>query len=230
MPQFFPLRRSLRPRTLSIRALISSARHDALPSYLHIKNRSPLADLHGSSNSMPFRIPALLIWAALVIVMAPACTGQGGESATDEQRRYVADICEPFARYFEGAIALGFPEFEGVDSPEDVTVLFGRLRAISQTAHDDFGAVTPPSDMLATHEQLMEVLETEIEGYQLLEAALASGDQGRLEEALAEADQQATLAGIGPTGFFPTNVPRGYEEAWEEECASRLTQIPGVED
>lgn len=153
-------------------------------------------------------------------------------AAVDEAalaRRYVGEICEPFARYFEDAIQAGFPEFEGVTSLDEVPELFRRLRAISERTHDEFSVVQPPAAIRDIHEQLLTVLETEIAGYQLLETALESGDPELIEEAMVEAEEQATLADFGPTGFFPTGVPQEYEEAWEQECVPRLRQIPGVE-
>ena len=154
-------------------------------------------------------------------------------AAVDEAslaRRYVAGICEPFARNFEDAIELGFPEFEGVTSFDDFLALLRQLRAISQRTHDEFSAVQPPAAIRDIHEEVLAVLEVEIAGYQRLETALESGDQQRIEQAVVEAGESATLAGIGPRGFFPTGVPPEYEQAWEHECVPRLNQIPGVEE
>ncbi len=87
------------------------------------------------------------------------------------------------------------------------------------------GIDPPPADIRDVHQQLLAVLETEIAGYELVEAALRSRDEELLNRALNDADELADLAGIGPTGFFPTDVPGGYEEAWDKECAPRLRQI-----
>lgn len=164
-----------------------------------------------------------------VTLVAVACGGQGGGSATDEPRRYIIDICEPFATYFEDAIEIGFPDFESVTTLDDLLVLSRSMGAISEKARDDFSAVRPPQAIRDTHEQVMAAIEAEIGAYQLIETALESGDESLLSQALEEADQSFGLAGIGATGFFPGNVPEGYEEAWVEECTPRLRQIPGIE-
>ncbi len=150
---------------------------------------------------------------------------QGEDSPDSEPRRYVADICEPFARYFERAIELGFPDFEGVATFEELLPIMRQMRANAQASHDSFAAVTPPQAMRDTPEEAIAELEIEIRGYQRLEDALESGDSGLIDQALREAD---SIGSFGSTGFIPTNVPRGYEEAWEEDCVPRLEQIPGV--
>ena len=162
-----------------------------------------------------------------MVLFAAGCGGQGGDSATSERERYVADICEPFARYFEGAIQLGFPEFEAT-SFDDFPSLVRQLKANAQASHDGYVAVTPPEDMRETHEQVIEVLEIEIGAYQLIETALESGSQELIDQAIREGAQLGALAGIGPTGFIPADVPPGYEEAWNEVCVPRLEQIAGL--
>lgn len=170
------------------------------------------------------RVIAALVGVTLVVVAA-ACGGTGSESPTPEQRSYVADACEPFANYMEGLIATGFPGSGDVTTPEDALTTMLDLTAVSQTALREFSRIEPPPDIRDVHEQILAVLETEIAGLDALSAALRSRDEELLNQALKDTDQMANLAGIGPTGFFPTDVPAGYEEAWNKDCAPRLRQI-----
>ena len=165
--------------------------------------------------------------AATFVFFVTACAG-GGASPTDAQRLYVAEICEPFAQYVEGALELGFPEFEGATTTDDVLSILGRLKGIAEFTRDSFVAVVAPEDMREMHEKIIEVLEAEIGGFELMEAAFETGDPEVIEETLSEVDQLASLADIGATGFIPEGVPSEYETAWIEECGPRLDQVPGA--
>lgn len=168
--------------------------------------------------------------AVTLVLFIAACGGQESGPPSNEQRRYVADICEPFASYLEGAIEMGVGslELEEATSMDDFLPLMREARANSQVMLDDFFAVTPPQALRETHDQVIAVLAGEIGAFDVLETALESGDEEQISQAISESAQAPSLSAVGPTGFFSSDVPGGYEEVWNEDCVPRLRQIPAA--
>ncbi|MCH7578769.1 MAG: hypothetical protein IIB22_00810 [Chloroflexi bacterium] len=77
----------------------------------------------------------------------------------------------------EVLIATGFPGSEDVATLDDTLTDLLDLKAVSQTALKEFSRIEPPPDIRDVHEQVLVVLETEIAVFEVLTAALRSGDE-----------------------------------------------------
>jgi len=167
-------------------------------------------------------------------VLASACGGEKQEDESALARTYVAEICEPFAKYVESYTQVMALETEGITSPDDLLEMGRRMKANAQARLAEFRSVEPPAAIRNVHEQLLTGLQTEIDELERLETALQNymrtGNKGELDRALAAVDEALSSAGVGPYGMEFENVPEPYLEAWERDCVPRLEQIPGVGD
>jgi hypothetical protein len=155
-----------------------------------------------------------------------------GAAEAAEANSYVAQICEPFAKYVGLYVQL---QGQAASQPNSFDDLFHLLQMMQPMKANlevilaEFRSIEPPATIRDEHEQILADLQTEIDQYGQIETALQNyketGDKGVI---LAVGSQALALAGVKPAdlGLF-ANGPQAYLEAWQRDCVPRLNEITG---